>query len=342
MRAIVLGGSRFVGEGLVRKLVNNGHEVAVFNRGQAPVDFPPEVKRLYGDRQDHSQVREVLGGQEYDVVYDVSGYVPDETSVMVDLFAGRTGHYVYISTAAVYERRWYAPTTEDFPYNDGEGGSYGENKAATEQLLLKAHREQGFPVSIVRPWMVFGPGNPMVAREQLFFQRAERGRPVLLPMNGFVHMQYGHVADLARALVRMAGKDRCFGEAYNVTGPDVVTLNGYLQIISALAGRDVEVVYLDYPDALDATAARRDMLPFPWQYSRIASIQKAYDHFGFWPEYGSQRCTEDSYRWYRAQGLHQTEHDFSEEDALLARYGGDPRRTGRITPGGEMPQITRA
>jgi nucleoside-diphosphate-sugar epimerase len=323
----------------VQKLTDAGHKVTVFNRGQTPAQLPPQVQRLYGDRQDHAQVRQVLQGQDYDVVYDVSGYTPADTTIMVEIFAGRVGHYVYTSSAAVYERRWYAPVTEDFPYSDVEGGAYGQNKASTEQLLLQAHRERGLPASIVRPWMVFGPGNPAAAREQLFFLRAELGRPVFLPFNGYVHMQYGHVADLAQALVLMAGNPRCFGEAYNVTGPDMVTMNGYLQIIAILTGQDVDVVYLDYAEARAAAAAQRDLLPFPWQYGRIASIRKAYDHFGFWPEYGSQRCTEDTYRWYRDQGLGQMEHDFSAEDALLAQYGSDLRRRGQITPGGEMPQV---
>ena len=86
MRVLVLGGSRFVGAWLVDELVNAGHQVTVFNRGQTPAILPAEVERLYGDRQDHSQVREVLEGREYDVIYDVSGYTLPETSVMVDIF----------------------------------------------------------------------------------------------------------------------------------------------------------------------------------------------------------------------------------------------------------------
>lgn len=339
MRALVLGGSRFVGAWLVRELVRQGHEVTVFNRGQTPAEFPPEVRRLYGDRRDHAQVRQVLGGRDYDVVYDTSGYTPEDTAIMVELFTGRVGHYVYTSTAAVYERRWYAPVTEDFPYNEVEGGTYGRDKAATERLLLQAHRERGFPASIVRPWMVFGPGNPSVAREQLFFLRVERGRPVLLPYNGYIHIQYGHVGDLARAFVQMAGNRRCFGEAYNITGPDAITMNGYLQIIAKLVGRPVETVYLEWTEAQEAVAARRDLLPFPWQYSRIASIAKAREHFGFSPQYTAEQCTADSYRWYKAQRLDRMEYDFRGEDELLERYGSDPRRRGRITPDGEMPQV---
>ena len=339
MRALVLGGSVFVGRSLVDELLAQGHQVTVFNRGQTPVELPAGVRQLRGDRKDHAQVRRVLAHQDYDVVYDNSGYVAEDTGIMVELFDGHTGHYIYTSTAAVYERRWYAPVTEDFPYNLVEGGAYARGKIGAEQLLVQAHQEKGFPASIIRPWMVFGPGNPLMAREQLFFLRVEQGRTVLLPGNGYGHLQYGHVRDLAKAFVMMAGNPRTFGQSYNVTGPDMVTMNGYLQIIAKLAGRDVEVVYLDHWEATKAADQRRDLFQFPWQYSRIPSIQKAKEDFGFWPEYDAQRCTEDTYRWYKAQHLDQMAYDFSFEDQLLATYGGDPQRHERITPGGDMPQV---
>ena len=340
MRALVLGGSRFLGPRLVQELVRHGHAVDALNRGTTPAEFPEGVGRLYADRQEPQQVASALSGREYDVVYDVSGLAPPETQTTMELLTGRVGHYIYVSTSAVYERRWTAPVTEDFPYNQVEGLAYGRNKAATELVLFKAYRESGFPVSVVRPWMVFGPGNSIPSREQLVFFRVQLGRPVFLPYNGYIHIQYGHVQDLARAMVMMAGNSRCIGQVYNITGPDAITLNGYLQMIASLMGRDVQVVYLDYADVLEEAGNYRELLPFPWQYSRIASVDKAREHFGFWPEYDSRLCTEDSLRWYLAELAGSMQYDFSREDALLVRYGDSVRRAV-ITPGGDMPEVVR-
>lgn len=340
MRALVLGGSRFLGPTLVQELVKGGHGVDVLNRGTTPAEFPADVGHLYADRQDRQQVADALAGRDYDVVYDVSGLAPPETLMTMELLTGRVGHYIYVSTSAVYERRWTAPVTEDCPYNEVEGLAYGRNKAATEQVLFRAYRQSGFPVSVVRPWMVFGPNNSIPSREQLVFLRVQLGRPVFLPYNGYIHIQYGHVKDLARAMVMMAGNARCIGQAYNITGPDAITLNGYLQMVGSLMGREVEVVYLDYGDVLEEAGDNRELLPFPWQYSRIASIEKARDHFGFWPEYDSRRCTMDSLRWYLAELSGTMEHDFGREDGMLARYG-DTARRGVITPAGEMPEVVR-
>ena len=116
-------------------------------------------------------------------------------------------------------------------------------------------------------------------------------------------------------------------------------MNGYLQMVASLMGREVEVVYLDYGDVLEEAGDNRELLPFPWQYSRIASIEKARDHFGFWPEYDSRRCTMDSLRWYLAELAGTMEHDFGREDEMLAKYGS--ARRGVITPAGEMPEVLR-
>ena len=146
--------------------------------------------------------------------------------------------------------------------------------------------------------------------------------------------------DLARAMVMMAGHPRCIGQAYNITGPDAITLNGYLQMIASMMGREVRVVYLDYADTLEEAGNYRELLPFPWQYSRIASIDKGREHFGFWPEYDSRRCTEDSLRWYLGELATSMEYDFGREDAMLARYEGIARQAV-ITPAGEMPEVVR-
>ncbi|MCX6021961.1 MAG: NAD-dependent epimerase/dehydratase family protein [Chloroflexi bacterium] len=338
MKVLVLGGSQFIGRALVRALLAAGHDVSVFNRGQTPTEFPDEVRRLYGDRKDAAAVRTALSGQDWDAVYDNSGYVAEDVAAVLDALDGRVGHLIFTSTASVYDRRWTAPVLEDHPYNEIEGGPYAAGKIAAEKLLFAAHRERGLPVSIIRPAMVFGPANNSAGREVLYFLRAERGRTFMVPYNGYIHLQYGHVDDLAAAFVQMTGVARTFGEAYNITSADAITINGYLATIARLTGRDITVAPLHWPEMFATAAAGRDVLPFSWQYSRIASIGKAEEHFGFRPRFNSVRYTEDTFAWYKAQGLDQQEYDYAAEDSLLATYGGDPSYWYTITAEGEMPQ----
>ena len=98
MKALVLGGSRFIGLHLVRLLVEKGHEVSALNRGQTSVDLPSEVHRLYADRYDGDQVAEALGDASFDVVFDISGYDPDSLKPVLDSLEGNVGRFVFCST----------------------------------------------------------------------------------------------------------------------------------------------------------------------------------------------------------------------------------------------------
>ncbi len=89
MKVLVIGGTRFIGLHIVRQLVDLGHEVTTFNRGISPGQLPPGVKRLYGDRKDHTRMREVLGGQQFDAIIDTSAFTLDDVKIIVELFKGR-------------------------------------------------------------------------------------------------------------------------------------------------------------------------------------------------------------------------------------------------------------
>ncbi|MFH1381631.1 MAG: SDR family oxidoreductase [Chloroflexota bacterium] len=340
MKTLVIGGTHYAGLHLVRELVKQGHDVTIFNRGQTPAVLPKGVKRLYGDRKDHDAVRAALSGKKFDLACDVAAYTPEDSAIMVEVLEGNIGHFIFISTAGVYERRWTAPVLEDFPYNSVEIGSYAALKTKCEQLLLKAYKERGFPVTIIRPWLIFGPDNPLLERETLFFLRLERHRKILLPGNGFVHIQYGHVDDLARAFILIAeNKQRTIGEAYNITGPDAITMNAYVATMARIIGVDTDIVYLNPEEVFPLP---RSINPFHtnWAYSKITSIQKAKEHFGYSPQYNSEACTRHSYQWYKEKGLDKMEWDFSQEDELIKKLGNDPKRVFHLPLGGPLPVST--
>lgn len=102
MRSLVIGGTRNLGPSIVHALLQQGHEVAVFNRGQTRDNLPEEVERLRGDRTDPSQLKQALGGREFDLVVDTTLYTGVEAEAAVDLFANHVGRYIFLSTGQVY------------------------------------------------------------------------------------------------------------------------------------------------------------------------------------------------------------------------------------------------
>ncbi len=332
MKVLVMGGSRFNGYHLVVELVRHGHDVTVFNRGVTETTFPPGVRRLYGDRKDSARVRDVLGGEEFDCVQDTSAYTLDDVESMVELFRGRTGHYIFASSTVVYAATKILPITEDFPVDPrSERSEYGRNKILCERYLVTQHRQNGFPASATRYSMVFGPRNIIPDREQRMFVRLLRGREVLIPGKGTTLSQVGHVEDEARALRMMMLNPNTFGQIYNVTGRDFWTDEGYVDLFAKVMGLEAKKVFV--PDAImdEISGPGRGGRPLiqrlapdvhRWDESTVFSIAKLKTHAGWEPEYTLEGMIGQTYDWFRREGLDKTaDFDFGFEDQLLARLG---------------------
>ena len=242
-----MGGTQFNGLALVHELVRQGHDVTIVNRGQTDAPLPEGINRLYADRTDHDQVREVLGGSEFDVVFDVSAYHPDDVALMMDLFEGRTGQYVFASSTVVYAAADHLPITEDHPLERGATQiEYGSNKLLCEDALLAAHAERGFPATVVYFSMVYGPRNIIPDREQRMYARLEQGRPVLVPGDGTTLSQVGHVDDQARALEAVMHAPATVGRRYNLTGKGFQTDLGYVRTTAEHLGIEPDLRFVPF------------------------------------------------------------------------------------------------
>ena len=251
-RVLVLGGTQFNGLALVHELVRVGHDVTIVNRGQTEAPLPGGLHRLYADRTDHDQMRDVLGGLEFDVVYDMCAYHPDDVRLMLDIFNGQCGQYVFASSTVVYAAADLVPIVETHPHERGGAQiEYGGNKLLCEDLLWEAHTDRGFPATVVDFSMVYGPRNIIPDREQRMFARLETGRPVLVPGDGTTLGQVGHVDDQARALEALMHAPIAVGRAYNLTGAGYFSDVGYVQTTADALGLDADIRFIPH-DTMDA------------------------------------------------------------------------------------------
>jgi nucleoside-diphosphate-sugar epimerase len=321
MRTLIMGGTEFISLHLARSLMRSGHEVTVFNRGKRPERLPAGVRAIAGDRKDHAGLRQRLGGERFDGVFDVT-YAPTDAAdvaALADALAGRP-HVIFVSTARVYDHNLPIPYAEDTP-RSFYWGDYARHKIGGEDVLFERHRRDGLPVTIVRPTHVMGPDNTR-NNETFFMDRIRSGRPVLVPGNGGWLRQFGHVEDLADAMAAMLGNPRTYGQAYNVMGEDVVSQTGFVEQIAEVMGRPVTVRHVD------AGLLKGFGKPGPvfgqnlvYDCHAVHSTHKLRQDLGIRPRYTLASGLAQTWDWYRSAGLDRRPFDTSFEDQLLSKIG---------------------
>ncbi|MFP6640053.1 MAG: NAD-dependent epimerase/dehydratase family protein [Myxococcota bacterium] len=358
MNVLVMGGTQFNGLALVHELVRAGHTVTILNRGQTEARLPAGIDRLTCDRTDHAALKSTLTGRDWDCVYDISGYRPEDVAIMVEVLEGRTGHYVFASSTVIYAQTDRLPIREGHPLERGKSqNAYGLNKLLCEDLLWEAWRERHFPASIGAFSMVFGPHNIIPEREQRMFMRLLSGRRVMIPGAGQTVGQVGYVRDEARALRAMMQKPATFGRRYNMTGGDCFTDEGYVNTFAQVMGLEegsVEKVSIPAEVMDDIYAGRislsdeslqvnvdvrsrsdpRNEALFQinriiqriaphihdWNRSVHFSIERLKEDTGWRPEYTFRGAVEETWEWMQSTGRHKSlAFDFDFEDRLLER-----------------------
>ena len=321
MRALVLGGNRYIGMQLLYELAGQGHDVTVMNSHLA--EMPDGTRRLHGDRRVPGVLEDVLGPHrdEFDVVYDNTSYVVADVEPLVALFEGRIQHYVFTSSAAVYRRSFIQPVTEESrthdPSDEDPRKAYGVGKVRCERHLLGLHRTEGFPATSLRVSHTIGPRSPLASREPSFFARLEQGRPILIPGEGFPFVHLIDVADVARCMVAVATSPAAIGQAYNVAGPEVTSVAGCMHLMGRAAG--VSPVIVNVPMG---RAVRTNPPLVHWGEAvvggTVLAIDKAAADLGWRPQVGLEEAYRRSYEWWSTVGRDRYEYDFTGDDALLA------------------------
>ena len=314
MRVLIVGGTEFISFHLVRALLRAGHEVAVLNRGRHPERVPAGVRTVVCDRKEHGALGRTLATERVDALVDIT-YAPttgQDVDALLDVLDGRVGHALFVSSGRVYDHALPIPFDEATPRNL-YWGDYARDKIAGEEAFFRRHRERGLPVTIVRPTHVYGPLNTR-NNETFLFDRLVRGRPILLPGPGGWLRQFGHVEDLADSMATMLGDRRAFGQAYNVTGEEIVSQAGFVELIADVIKRPLALV--PCPPGGPPVPFGQNLV---YDCHAVYTTTKVRAELGIRPRYTLASGLAQSFEWYLREGLDRREIDFSAEDALLRR-----------------------
>jgi len=328
VNVLVVGGARFLGRHIVRRLLEDGREVTLLNRGLTPDDFGDEVRRLRGDRKDGGAFKTLAGSRDWDAVVDLIAYDAEDSRSAVETFRGRVGHFIHISTSAVYivTRDYPCPLREEDydrepsprpAANDGLW-LYGTKKRDAEDVLGAAHGEHGFPCTSLRLPIVIGERD-YTLRAYSYFLRVGDGKPLILPDGGLCPSTYVYAGDVAAAVSANLGNAVSFGRAYNLAQTEIVSLREFVMKSAAVLGAKPEIV--DIPKAvLDRTGLGREFSPFSIRRPFVLSIERAAREWGFVPSPfdGWLRKTA---LWFRDEYRGPVPENFlrREEEAALAR-----------------------
>ncbi|GAA2006575.1 nucleoside-diphosphate-sugar epimerase [Microbacterium ulmi] len=235
-RILYIGGTGVISAACVARSVAIGHDVTVLNRGSASRELPDGVREIVADVRDPASVRAALGGDEFDVVADFVAFVPAHVQSDLDLFDGRVGQYVYISSASAYEKPpKLLPITESTPLRN-PFWQYSRDKIACEDLLVGAFRDRGFPVTIVRPSHTYDDTKIPTLGRWTDIARMRAGRPVVVHGDGTTQWTITHADDFAVGFAGLLANPAAIGEAFTITGTHAPTWDQIYRWLADAAG----------------------------------------------------------------------------------------------------------
>ena len=258
MKILIIGGTGTISSAITRLLAASGHDLWLLNRGTRKNEVPANVKQVIVDIDNEDEVLRLLGDEQFDSVCEFIGFVPEQVERDIRLFKGRTRQYVYISSASAYAKPARNHVITEGTALANPYWQYSRNKIVCEELLMREYREQGFPVTIVRPSHTYCErGVPLSVHGPKgswpVLKRMMEGKPVLVHGDGSSLWTLTWNEDFARGFIGLLGNPKAIGEAFQIMSDEQLTWNQVYECAAQALGVPLRMYHVS-SDFLAAVA----------------------------------------------------------------------------------------
>ena len=251
MKILFIGGTGLISSACSALAVEKGIDLTILNRSVSQkYPVPPGARLLTADiHSDEASLVELLDSRQFDVVVDWIAYTLSDVERDIRLFRGKTGQYVFISSASAYQKPpAHYIITEETPLSNPYW-AYSRDKITCEERLMQEHRQNGFPVTIVRPSLTYGPSQiPLCVgswqHPYTVIDRMKRGQKVIVPGDGASLWVLTWNEDFAVGLLGLLGHASAIGEAFHITSDEVLTWNQIYQETGRALGVELDIVHI--------------------------------------------------------------------------------------------------
>lgn len=322
MHVLIIGGTGTISRGIVQSLLQRGHRVTVYNRGQRSDAPPRDVEVILGDRHDRAAFEQTLKSRTFDVAIDMIAFRADDAASTLRALPN-VGHLIQTSTVMTYGPPFTSLYQDvDAPLNGRHDGGYGKGKVAIDELLLANAQNGGVPVTIVKPSFTFGPGHTLFRQvdwRSEWLDRLQKRKPIIEAAEGLNYFQFLPAADAGEAYAELCGLSAAHGKVVHVVNPQPLTWHEWHGLAATALGVPLETVSVPWDILQAADADRYSALTTCLGHNQVFSADSLHALVPHWqPKVPLQQAVRESIEWMQRNQLFANSDADPLEDRIIA------------------------